>query len=169
MRGEWDVKGREGSLSLRGRELQAAEQWLMNGPTKQPQPTELQTLYVLQSRSVATRRRYALLGSSAVALIIIAVLGTTTYFERRNAARQQTVALAGRLTADAELGRDQHETAPADVGWLERSVLLATEAARQLDPRRALASDRHCDATRSRVVPAPGDKRQHLLEPIRRG
>ena len=129
---EWDAKGRDGSLALRGKDLQAAEQWLLNGPSKEPQPTELQTRYILQSRSVATRRRYALLGSTALALVIVAVLGTTTYFERRNAARQQTVALAGRLTADAELARDQHETGPADVGWVERSLLLATEATRQL-------------------------------------
>ena len=129
---EWDAKNRENSLALRGNDLKAAEQWLTLGPTRQPQPNELQTLYVLQSRKVATNRRYALLGSAMVGLVAVAILGTTTYFGRREAARQQTIAIAGRLTADAELTRNQFETVPADTGWLERSVLLATEAASQL-------------------------------------
>lgn len=129
---EWDGRGRESSLALRGNELKAAEDWLALGPVREPQPTELQTRYVLESRRVATSRRYALLGSAALGLVAVAILGTTTYFGRREAARQRTIAIAGRLTADAELVREQGVDRPVDTGWLERSVLLATEAASRL-------------------------------------
>src|SRR5262249_48102551 len=129
---EWDTKGRENSLALRGKDLKAAEQWLTHGPAKQPQPTELQTLYILGSRKVATNRRYAILGSVMVGLVAVAILGTTTYFGRRDAARQQTLATAGRLTGDAELLRDQAAVPPGDNGLAERSVLLATEAGNTL-------------------------------------
>jgi hypothetical protein len=130
--GEWDATGRESSLALRGDDLRAAEQWLALGPTHEPQPTELQTRYVLESRRVATNRRYALLGSAAVALVAVAILGTTTWFGRRDAARQRTTAIAGRLTNDAELVRSQGVERPTDTGWRERSVLLALEAASRL-------------------------------------
>jgi WD40 repeat protein len=129
---EWDGRGRENSLALRGDDLKAAEQWLALGPTHEPSPTELQTRYVLESRRVATNRRYALLGSVAVGLVAVAILGTTTYFGRRDAARQRTIAIAGRLTSDAELVRDQGVAVPTETGWLERSVLLAAEAASRL-------------------------------------
>jgi len=130
---EWDARGREHSLGLRGKDLKSAEEWLTLGPSRQPKPTELQTVYVLESRRVATSRRYILLGAAMTGLVAVAILSTIAYFERREAARQQTIATARRLTSDAELGRDQHATLPRDTGWTERSALLATEAALQLE------------------------------------
>jgi len=130
---EWDSKNREGSMALRGQDLKSAEQWLTLGATRQPAPTELQTRYILESRQTATRRRYQILGAVMVGLMAVAVLATTTYLGRREASKQQTLALAGRLTEDSNLAREQTETVPREVGWLESSVQLATEAARQLN------------------------------------
>jgi len=36
---EWDSKGRDNSLVLRGQDLQEAEQWLAQGTAKEPRPT----------------------------------------------------------------------------------------------------------------------------------
>ncbi|WP_204151648.1 TIR domain-containing protein [Leptolyngbya sp. CCY15150] len=49
---EWDEKGRKESLLLRDDELTNAEQWLSQCDGKNPQPTELQQAYVVNSRSV---------------------------------------------------------------------------------------------------------------------
>ena len=130
---EWDSKRRENSLALRGEDLKAAEQWLTLGPTRQPAPTELQTIYILESRKMATKRRYRLLSATILGLMAVVILAATTYLGRREASRQQTLALAGRLTADADLAREQTGPVPGEVGWVESSVQLATEAARQLE------------------------------------
>ena len=51
-------------------------------------PAELQTRYIIDSRTIATNRRFALLGGTTVALVIVAVLGTMFYFQWQEAARQ---------------------------------------------------------------------------------
>lgn len=140
---EWEARGREPSLALRGAELKAAETWLTRGPTKEPRPTELQTRYVLESRRAATRRRSMLMGAAALASVAVAVLGTTTWLGRREAARQQTLAAAGRLTVDAELVRGRTATDAGQTDWLQRSLLLAAQAARALQTidERSLQAD----------------------------
>lgn len=80
---EWEGGAQGASLALRGSELVAAEQWLAAGPSKEPPPTELQTRYIMQSRQQATRRRMQLLGASAVATVVISVLGTLFVFQRQ--------------------------------------------------------------------------------------
>lgn len=129
---EWDAKAHDTSLALRGGDLKSAEQWLTLGPTKEPKPTELQTRYIIDSRRVATNRRFALLGGTTVGLVIVAVLGTMFYFQRQEAARQQTIAVARRLTSAAEMERDQIPRADAEIGPREQSLQLATEATRRL-------------------------------------
>ena len=64
----------ENSLVLRGNDLETAEHWLTLGPTKEPGPTELQTLYILEGRKIATNRRYRLLGGVMVGLVAIVIL-----------------------------------------------------------------------------------------------
>ncbi len=129
---EWDAKARDTSLVLRGADLRSAEQWLTLGPSKEPKPTELQTRYIIDSRRVATNRRFALLGGTTVALVIVAIIGTIAYFQWQEAARQQTIAVARRLTSAAEMERDQIPSAEAEIGPREHSLQLATEATRRL-------------------------------------
>src|SRR5262245_60784674 len=71
---EWERRAREGSLTLRGTDLKAAERWLTESPNKSPHATEVQTRYILESRRRATQRRYAAWSGVAVALAITAVL-----------------------------------------------------------------------------------------------
>ncbi len=129
---EWEARKQNSSFAVRGDDLKAAEQWLTLGPTKEPKPTELQTRYIIESRRVATKRRFALLGGAVVALMVIAVLGTVAFFIQREANRQQTIAVARRLTSAAELQREQEPVEPVDMGPVESSMLLATEAMRRL-------------------------------------
>ena len=140
---DWETRGQDTSLTLRGAALAAAERWLADSAAQSPRPTALQTRYILQSRRTTDRRRLSLLGAAGAALVVVAVLGVATFIERRNAAQQQRLAIAGRLAADADLVREQ--SALGEPGQsLERSLLLAAESARQLDAlgAQALQTDR---------------------------
>ena len=131
--GEWEAQGHNASLTLRGADLQAAERWLALGPTKTPPPTAAQTRFVIDSRRQATKRRFQALGALATALVVIAVFGTLSVFERRQAARQQTISVARRLAATAERLRDQVPADRMKTTPQERSLQLAAEAVRRLD------------------------------------
>jgi len=119
---EWEGKAYDASLALRGADLKAAEQWLALGPTKTPPPTALQTRLVIESRRQATKRRFQVLGGVAVALVVAAVLGTLSLFERRQAAHQEAIAVARRLASAAERMRDQVPTDRVATGPQERSL-----------------------------------------------
>ena len=77
---EWDGEGRDKSFLLRGAELTSAEAWLAAGASKDPEPTALQTEYLLASRAAASRRQRTLaiasLGVAAlsVALVVFALI-----------------------------------------------------------------------------------------------
>jgi len=54
---EWDQQTRNESFLLRGVDLEAAEAWLLQGASKQPQPTQLQTEYISASRKSETEQQ----------------------------------------------------------------------------------------------------------------
>lgn len=95
---EWETRGEDGSLLLRGRDLTEGEQQLAANAAKQPTPTELQQRYVHASRRGASRRQRFLLGGVSLALAvsialgIVAVLQRNTANERARIARSQTFA-----------------------------------------------------------------------------
>jgi WD40 repeat protein len=163
---DWEGRGQDSSLTLRGAALSAAERWLAEGAAQTPRPTALQTRYILQSRRTADRRRLSLLGAAGAALVVVAVLGVATFIERRNAARQQTLAIAGRLAADADLVREQSALGmPGQT--LERSLLLAAESARQLDAVGATALQTDRALRRALALQPPAwPVRQGFVEPV---
>ena len=81
--GEWDRRGRDESLLLRGQDLQNAETWLTNNAAIEPQPTGLQQEYIRAGRArqeaeeAAEKklRRGALIGAiAAIAGISVAAI-----------------------------------------------------------------------------------------------
>ncbi len=140
---EWEAKGHDASLALRGGDLKSAEQWLTLGPRKTPQPTELQTRYILDSRRQATSRRLLLLGATAISLVVIAILGTLFHFQRQESARQEANAVARRLSSASERVREQRPAPGSTSSPVEVSVQLAAEAVRRLSAvgGRALEAD----------------------------
>ncbi|SDC67039.1 WD40 repeat [Cupriavidus sp. YR651] len=150
---EWDRKAREPSLALRGADLKAAEQWLTEGPTKSPPPTELQTRYVIESRRLAVRRRTFLLSGVGVALIVSAVLGTLFLLQRKESGRQEAVAVSRRLAAVAERVQDAPLEYSDDASRLHLGVQLAAEALRRVDAvgERSVEADRVLRAAVARL------------------
>jgi hypothetical protein len=116
---EWDNEERDASFVLRGRDLEEAEQWLAQGATKDPQPTALQTQYILASRQDATRRQRRTLVAAVLGLIIVGVAAVVAFYQYRVAEARAKVAFSRELASTA-IG--QLEVDP------ELSLLLATEA-----------------------------------------
>lgn len=150
---EWDRAAREPSLALRGNDLEAAEQWLTEGPKKSPLPTELQTRYIIESRSQATRRRYVLLSAAGIALIVSAALGTLFLLQRAESARQEAIAVSRRLAAVADRVQDAPLEYSGDGSRLHLGAQLAAEALRRVDAvgERSVEADRALRAALARL------------------
>ena len=102
------------------------------GPTKLPPPTELQTRFIIESRRQATQRRTVLMAGAAVALVVIAVLGTLFLLQRDESTRQEAVAVARRLASASERLRVQPPERPPEGNPVELSVQLAAEGLRRV-------------------------------------
>lgn len=124
---EWDQGGRDASATLRGRDLEHFEEWIALGPDREPQPTALQSHYVLASRRAATVRQRWIWGSIALGLAVAVGLSILAYTQSREKARQRELAAARELINRAEALRDR----PPDrlgVTYLEESVVAAARA-----------------------------------------
>ncbi|PSN17148.1 hypothetical protein C7271_19260 [filamentous cyanobacterium CCP5] len=87
---EWAQKNRDGSLLLRGSELEAAEQWLIQAGAaqKEPKPTDLQVEYVSASaagRRLANNRQRAAIGVLAMLLLLAIGAGGVAFVQYRTA------------------------------------------------------------------------------------
>jgi WD40 repeat protein len=118
---EWEGKGQDRSLLLRGRELKEAEAWLANSGDKDPRPTDLMQQFLLASRQAAIRRRRLLLGSASFALLVAVILALATFYQYRVAQDRDRTARSRQLAAQAvKLPEDQ----------LDLALLLGVEACR---------------------------------------
>jgi len=69
---EWEREGEDSSFLLRGKDLREAEQCVSKNTDKEPNPTTLQSHYILASRQAATRRQRFVIGAVTV-LVSLAV------------------------------------------------------------------------------------------------
>jgi hypothetical protein len=99
---EWDTKGRNASLLLRGADLKESEEWLVHvGEQEAPRRTELQVRYVvLSSRAETQRRRYLVAGIST-ALVATTGLAVVALIQSSIARSQRNHALSRLLAAQA--------------------------------------------------------------------
>ena len=109
---EWEARERDRSRTLRGSELQTAEQWLISAAGKEPAPTPLQTEFIVVSRKAAARRARITLAAVGTALVVAVGLAGLAYWQWQSASSRELAA-----TAEAQMPGDP-----------ELSVLLASEA-----------------------------------------
>jgi hypothetical protein len=88
---EWDRSDREGSLLLRGKDLQDAESQLVANSSKEPLPTDLQRQYA-----------FGLVSVSIGAAILMAGLAVFGFLQARLATDRANIALARQLAAQAQ-------------------------------------------------------------------
>jgi hypothetical protein len=96
--------------------------WLTLGPTKEPKPTALQTQYVIDSRTSATKRQRLAFGAVSVFLAIAMVLAVLAWSQRNKAVLEANIALARQLAAQAEMIGSERPN------LLQGGVLLAVES-----------------------------------------
>lgn len=122
---EWNSQGREDSFVLRGQDLRHAEQWLAQGPQKEPQPTTLQAQYITAGRNAATKRRRITFGGVVLSLVISVILAILAVSasqraeqeeqisgSRELASRVQRVMWNGDVITGHQLAIQAHQTAP---------------------------------------------------------
>jgi WD40 repeat protein len=170
---EWQSKGRDASLLLRGTDLRRAEEALLAATDRDPTPVPVQHDYVTASRRDANTRQRRLVGALAVGLVTTTGLAVAAWLQRQEAVaqrdeavRQRTMVLGRQLAAQSELLRTQ------SANLLDRSVLLAVEAAARasgLDIDRALRASvgilprllhehRHAEPVNAVAISADGQR-----------
>src|SRR5829696_4984619 len=129
---EWESKGHDSSMLLRGSELREAEEWQARAAHKEPKPTSLQSEFILASRRASSRRYRATIGVMGLAAIFFVVLATISLWQWREAgsnaqkaqlrANQAFTALSRLLLAQSS---ELQESQP------DASLLLNVEALRR--------------------------------------
>src|SRR3712207_2266059 len=106
---EWESKGHDSSMLLRGSELREAEEWQARAAEKEPKPTSLQSDYILASRRAVSRRYRATIGAMALTLMVVMVLGLVSFWQwsvaRSNAQEARANAQEARMQASLALTR----------------------------------------------------------------
>ncbi|MCD6576867.1 MAG: SUMF1/EgtB/PvdO family nonheme iron enzyme [Anaerolineaceae bacterium] len=142
---EWQRKEQDRGLLLRGGDLTEAETWLANSAGKDPEPTTLQTQYILKSREDTTRRQRIILVSVTLGLVTSIALGILAWTQRNVAvaegfarATQQSIAKEQRDIADEQrVVAEARQLAALSQTYVESNldlaILLAIEG-HQRDP-----------------------------------
>jgi len=131
---EWDQVNQDGSLLLRGSDLEKAEQWLLQAAGKEPRPTELQGEYIAASRKSSTGRQRTLVVTLGSLLALAFFGGGVGYWQ---------FGRASRALADSEQARtaeiEQREIAEARQQEAETERGRAEEALKEAEKQRQLA------------------------------
>src|SRR5215217_572276 len=140
---EWESKGHDNSMLLRGSELREAEEWQARAAQKEPKPTPLQSEYILASRRAASKRYRATIGVMGLAAVFFVVLAAISLWQwreaRSNAHEARTNAQEARANAQearmqASIALSRQLTAQAtelQQGQPDASLLLNLEAMRR--------------------------------------
>jgi WD40 repeat protein len=112
---EWERRGKDSSLLLRGKDLIESEEWLRKRAKGDVAPTALHSQYILASRRAATRRRRIAFGAALIAVGVAVFL-----FLRSNVVQRGARQAKGRELATAAAESLDQEP--------ERSILLAMYA-----------------------------------------
>jgi WD40 repeat protein len=137
---EWERKDHESGYLLRGRDLHEAETWLVQAAEKDPQPTSLQTQYVVASRSAATRRQRVTLAAVLLGMILAIALGIVAWTQRNLAVEEGFVSATAQSDAEAAQATAVHEANARATEVVARQTAQAeAETQRDLAISRELA------------------------------
>ena len=98
---EWERGSNDNSFLLRGKDLQDAEAQLVANSSKNPNPTNLQTDYVLKSRQASNRQRRITTGIAIAGLVTLAALAVYGFIQATLATDNATEAQNQAATAQA--------------------------------------------------------------------
>jgi WD40 repeat protein len=158
---EWE-KRKDPSLLLRGKDLRDAEEQLANAGQKDPQPTDLQRQYVLESRRRESQTRNTVLTVGGIVLVILAFLSLFAFNQRNLANSNAITAVANQYIAQtAQVDAvHQKETAIANEQEAQRQSRIA-----RADELAAIAINQlTIDQERSLLIALAANEYAHTLE-----
>ncbi|MCB2209827.1 TIR domain-containing protein [bacterium] len=120
---EWKRCGKETGYLLHGADLEEAEKWLAQAAGKDPDPTALQTEYILASRTQATRRQRRTLIGVVVGLVVAIVLGVLAWNQRNIAVSEGQM----RATAQMEAEEEAHSRATQQAIAEEQRIIAESK------------------------------------------
>ena len=127
----WADNARHSSLTLRGRDLREAVQWLEAKRESEPSPTTLQREFIAASQRSESRRRWITLGAATAAAVALVVIGLNAARERETARQQHLLLAAGNNIEEAR-GLATERPVSALVKAVEAARLLrSVDGARQ--------------------------------------
>ncbi|MFO8035929.1 MAG: TIR domain-containing protein [Anaerolineales bacterium] len=147
---EWTRKGKEAGYLLRGQDLAEAEEWLAQAEDKDPQPTALQTRYLLACREESSRRQRRVLGGALVGVVLMVVLTVIAVAQRKQAVAAGHV----RATAQANAVEESHRRGTAEAEAIAEGHQRATAQAEAEAQRQEALYQR--DTAVSRELAAQG-------------
>src|SRR5215212_5088724 len=162
---EWESKGHDSSMLLRGSELREAEEWQSRAAQKEPKPTPLQSEYILASRRAASKRYRATIGVMGLAAVFFVVLAALSLWQwreaRSNAQEARANAQQAELNAQkADLRANQALTA------LSRQLVAQSTELQESQPDASLLLN--LEAMRRAPGPVKEEARSALLEKLNR-
>jgi WD40 repeat protein len=112
---DWERDNKDKGSLLRGKDLQDAELQLAINSSKEPYPTDLQRVYMFESRKDKDRQRGVMAVISIVTVITLVALASYGFYQANAAQKQANISLARQLAAQAQslymLGGPKNDTA----------------------------------------------------------
>jgi WD40 repeat protein len=129
---DWERKGRDRSLLLRGKDLKEAEDLLTESSSKKgPKPTQTHTAFILASRQHESSRQRKIITTVTVGLAITITLAVVSFILYRLSETRAKIADSRQLAAQALTLLDDE---------LDLALLLSAEASRTYDTVEARSS-----------------------------
>lgn len=149
----WEAVARIGAQPLRGKELEAAENWLGTQPKDAPYPTKSHIDFILNSRKAETKRQRRVALTSLASLVVVGLLGVFAWVQRDAAIEARQV--AERQTEIAKVEKDRALAAGVVANSKENEALTNLSVA-------TLALEQPNDALRIALSAIPSQTESEL-------
>lgn len=134
---EWNRKEMDRGLLLRGVDLMEAETWLAGSAGKEPQPTALQTQFIIKSREDVSRRQRRTMIGVVTGLVVAVGLGIMAWLQRDVAISEgnarATAQYEAMMESDMRATAESEALAQRDEAELQRSIAVSRQLAVQSD------------------------------------
>lgn len=143
---QWDKKGRDRSLDLKGSELKEAQNWLKTSVKKEPAPTPLHIQYINTSHRNEINRRRLFIAITSIVIVIIS-LAVIAAIQWQYAESQRQIADEQRQLAEENQRKAEQQR---QLAVIQRQK--AEEARRNEQAQREIADMRRREAEEQRRI-----------------
>ena len=121
----WEANNYPRDMVLRGKDLIAAETWLITKPKKAPDTTAVHRAFISESRRAATRRQRITVGLSITSAVVATILSSLAFWQSEIAQTEKSRAIDALGTQSRLITNAAQEQ--MDAGMYLEGILLALE------------------------------------------